>query len=110
MIPAVLTLLVGFNPLVTGMNGRFYTKVQQIGVLRTVGIYLTNSQEKQGSRHLTLLLIMSRSFSPPVSVLDHPRETCPALGILTIINYDSRPLAPIAVYEIEFGLERWLSG
>lgn len=79
MIPAVLTLLVGFNPLVTGMNRGFYTEVQQIGVLRMMGIYRTSSQEKnRNPGHFTLLLI----------ILDHPRETSPALGILVFISGD----------------------
>lgn len=46
MIPAVLTLLVGFNPLVTGMNSGFSLEVQHIRVLRMVRIYRVNSQEK----------------------------------------------------------------
>lgn len=48
MIPALLTLLVGFNPLVTGMNSGLSTEAQQIRVLRMVRIYLAHSQEKTG--------------------------------------------------------------
>ena len=66
MIPAVLTLLVGLNPLVTGTNPGFCREIQQIRFL----VIMTDSQEKHGAVQVFSFLMMRGANSN----LDHPHH------------------------------------
>lgn len=67
MIPALLSLLVGLNPLVTGMDPGLCTDTEQIQFLTI----RTESREKSGALQVSSLLIPRRTNL----YLDHPHPS-----------------------------------